>query len=150
MFDGIFRVSVHHLPGALTMAHPKPRSEPRNINQGHWCWMPNLVLDACACGLLDPYAVAVYMALARHANPTNQTCWPSISHMADTLGVTRTTVRRRLKVLRDCGLISVQRRWLGPGQVRYRYTLLAPDARLVDYIQKRIPPQQEEQWEDAP
>ncbi len=111
------------------MSSAADRRAPRNLETGHWSWIPNIVLEACEFEIIDYYAVAVYLGLARYANPRGQ-CWPSISRVARQLGMSRGTVRDRLGLLEENGLIAIQKHRLGPGRLSYSYLLLEPDSEL--------------------
>jgi biotin operon repressor len=82
----------------------------RTTERGDWCWMPNAILDYAERGVIDALGVAVYMALARHAD-TIAGCYPSLGRLARMLGLSRDTVRARLYRLRDVQLIIIRRRW---------------------------------------
>ena len=98
----------------------------RTTERGAWCWMPNAILDYAERGLIDALGVAVYMALARHAD-TSAGCYPSLGRLARMLGLSRDTVRDRLYQLRDVQLIIIRRRWLRNHKpTSHYYILLEP------------------------
>ena len=101
----------------------------RNIENGNWCWMPRVILDYAERGVIDARSVAVYMALARHANAENA-CWPSVGLLAQTLGMTRDTVRDRLHRLEAAKLIVIRKRWGLKGESRSHYYILLEPAPL--------------------
>lgn len=118
------------------MDHIGPRIAPGAIRRdprlGKWCWVPNLILDYAAHGVIDALSVAVYVALARHADQWNE-CWPSIGRLAWMLGVSRDTVRDRLYRLRDARLILIYRRRTRFGDARsHYYILLEPEPLPTD------------------
>lgn len=58
------------------------------------------------CGI---YATGVYVALCRHADISNQSCFPSISLITRKLGISRRQVIRALQVLEDWNIIRRER-----------------------------------------
>lgn len=82
-----------------------------------------LVLDneylnghAHKCGI---YATGVYLELCRHANKSQQ-CWPSITHIAEKLAISKRQVIRALIILEQNNIISKE---TNQGLVT-KYTLL--------------------------
>lgn len=63
-------------------------------------WAASLPLSSCGHA-----ARAVLSLLAVRSNDPGYAAWPSVSTMAESLGVTRRTVQRALVELRDTGLI---------------------------------------------
>lgn len=57
---------------------------------------------------LDPFATAVYLSLCRHAD-SEQTCFPSINLIAKQHGIGEKTVKRKVKLLQEHGLIKIER-----------------------------------------
>ncbi len=100
----------------------------RTTERGNWSWMPNAVLDYAERGIIDALAVSVYMGLARHADASSG-CHPSVGLLARVLGLSRDTVRDRLRQLQDAQLIIIRRRWLKNGKpTSHYYMLLEPPA----------------------
>ena len=54
---------------------------------------------------LDPYAFKVYAYLISCAGSKGE-CWPSIPTMSEQLGMSKTTVQKKLKELEDRGFIK--------------------------------------------
>lgn len=73
---------------------------------------------------VDPYAFAVYCALAKHAESGNGESYPSAETVAGYFGISERTVSRATKVLEELGYVRVER---GSG-VANRYFLLPPPA----------------------
>jgi biotin operon repressor len=57
------------------------------------------------CGV---YATGVYVSLCRHADK-EQKCWPSLDKMAEELAISKTQVRRAIKILVEHNIIKVKR-----------------------------------------
>ena len=81
---------------------------------------------------LDPAAKLILVVLGDAANPdTDFTCWLKHQTIADRVGVSRSTVQRKLSELEDAGLLTIQERVRkGGGQScnLYRLTLRQSDA----------------------
>ncbi len=73
------------------------------------------------------YAIAVYAALARRANPDGE-CWPSMETLSAETGWHRVTVRKALGVLEKAGVVTIEPRKLnGMDQSnKYRLNLVSP------------------------
>lgn len=85
-----------------------PLYEVRDRRMKEWFWIDNLLLDEYA-KVLGPNAMMVYMALSRHADNDDQTCWPSMDTIAEKCGLkSRNTVAKGIKVLQEYGLVEVQ------------------------------------------
>jgi DNA-binding transcriptional ArsR family regulator len=69
----------------------------------------------------------IYVALAMHADLKKHECWPSWAALQEITGASRATIDRRLKSLRDAGLIEWSR---AKGGVN-RYRLLVPEGGLI-------------------
>lgn len=72
--------------------------------------------------MLGPYGIAFYIALCRHANMSNQQCWPSQETIAEKTGMSRMQVNRMANLCEEIGLIA---RETIPGKYTI-YTLLEP------------------------
>jgi biotin operon repressor len=72
--------------------------------------------------------IAVYNVLASYANQETQTCFPTQRSIARHLGLSRTTVNRKIGLLRELGLVRVMKE-----KSRCLYYLLRPD--VSDSIQ---------------
>lgn len=81
-----------------------PYRDRRNCN---WFWMDNNFLRGWG-KTLGPSAIAVYSCLCMFASEEHGTCYPSITKMADMLGITRQTVITAIKKLEECGMIDVE------------------------------------------
>jgi hypothetical protein len=84
-------------------------SRPRNF---FWC--DNVIIDDYA-RRLGPYALAVYMALLRHADQRSQSCFPSLRTLATELGMGKDSVIKALEALKKAKLISVKYRTSSAG-----------------------------------
>lgn len=80
----------------------------RDGRQRGWFHIDNALLDDFGAAI-GAYGVAVYAALARHADAKG-VCFPSYQGIADKLGISRRQVIRTVAVLVERGLIRVQTR----------------------------------------
>ena len=71
---------------------------------------------------LGVYGVAVYAALAAHADPDRR-CWPSYNRIAKLLSISRVKVIAAVRLLGNLGLITVTPRSNEEGQKSNAYTL---------------------------
>lgn len=94
-------------------------SSTRNIKDGPWYWIHKAVIRNHAVDI-RAVSVAVYNCLAAMVDK-NQECFPSQQYIAHTLGYSRATVNRALKVLIKHGLIAIRKK----GQYCRVYRLLA-------------------------
>jgi DNA-binding MarR family transcriptional regulator len=74
---------------------------------------------------IGPHALAIYLALARFADNTTRTCYPSVPTVARLTGMSRPTATKALRTLEKAGLISIKRRRTPSGDPSsHEYTLL--------------------------
>jgi len=97
------------------------KNEIRRIRNGDWFWINKKVLQLFSRSL-KASGLAVYNVLASFANFKNQTCFPTQRVIADLIGMSKRTVIRRIKELRELGLLAVEKR-----QGRCLYRLLKPE-----------------------
>ncbi len=72
-------------------------------------WVDNEILEKYA-QVLKPQGIAVYCALARHANSKTQGCFPAYERLMEMSGVgNRNTLSKYLKILEKYNLIGVFR-----------------------------------------
>ncbi|HHT9126412.1 MAG TPA: helix-turn-helix domain-containing protein [Candidatus Brocadiia bacterium] len=81
----------------------------RYYDKGHWFRVPNAVIDHYG-RILGPSGIAVYCVLAKYANNLTRKAFPSHSLIASKLGISRRTVIRKLKKLKQLGLVLDKRR----------------------------------------
>jgi Helix-turn-helix domain len=81
----------------------------RDIRARPFFWCDNTIIDQYA-RLLGPYALAVYVALVRHADSRTQSCYPSYATLAEELAISRNSVRQAVKTLLKYKLIARKRR----------------------------------------
>jgi hypothetical protein len=84
-------------------------NEVRDKRYGSWSWFNDEILDHYASEI-GPNGIAVYMLFARRANK-QQVCFPSLDHIAQTLGVSRHTVIDAINKLEAVGLIARKKRF---------------------------------------
>lgn len=94
--------------------------ELRSIKRGKWYWIDKSILKNYASELKSS-GLAVYNVLAYFANSKSQSCFPTQKTMADLIGLSRRTVSRTIKLLKENGLIAVERI-----NGRFKYFLLFP------------------------
>jgi len=98
----------------------------RDQRQHGWSWFDDKIIQRCGQEL-GPVGIAVYMALCTFANNNTQTCHPSQQTLAEMLGVTRPTVRKYLRKLRDLGWLEWKVRHTDEGaRTSNLYVLLPP------------------------
>jgi DNA-binding Lrp family transcriptional regulator len=104
---------------AKTMAN-NFQKQIRNLNNGQWYWIARKVLRANS-KRIGPSGIAVYNVLASYADSKTQTCFPTRKTIARVLGLSRKTVTRKILMLQELGLISIEK-----AGISYRYLLLEP------------------------
>ena len=112
-------------PAPAAQAPPIDVDEPgavRDNRGGGWFWVHNQIIDDYAprafqvtnskgkttTHVLGAAGVAVYCALARHANKEGE-CWPGMGKMAKRLDLSFNSVKTKLVGLEQLGLIAVTR-----------------------------------------
>ena len=85
----------------------------------------NAVLDRAD---LNPFELALYVAIARHVNRESGLAWPSYSRLQKTAHMCRESVSKYLKSLESKGLIQIIRRYQPGTRARAvnHYRLLVP------------------------
>jgi len=94
--------------------------EIRSIKRGKWYWIDKSILKNYASELKSS-GLAVYNVLAYFANSKSQSCFPTQKTMADLIGLSRRTVSRKIRLLKEKELIAVKRL-----NGRFKYFLLFP------------------------
>ena len=79
----------------------------RDKRQDSRFYIDNEFIDGYAKVIGWP-GVVVYCALARHSK--DERCFPSIEHLAIELGVSKATIKRGVKGLRDFNIVMVEMR----------------------------------------
>mgnify|MGYP006271552955 CR=1 FL=1 len=97
-----------------------PDMEIRDARQTGWFWIDTRVLKEHGADL-GPYALAIYMALAAHADNSTSKCFPGVSTLAESAGMSTRQARKALRKLEAIGLIHTEER-KGRSSV---YTLLS-------------------------
>lgn len=83
--------------------------EIRDIRNGDWYWIDKAIIHFYM-KKLRASGIAVYNALASFANSKTQTCFPTQKAIAEVIGLSRRTVMRRIKLLKELGLIKAERK----------------------------------------
>ena len=94
--------------------------EIRDSRNTGWFWIDTRVLKEHGADL-GPHALAIYMALAAHADNNTSKCFPGVSTLAESAGMSTRQARKALRKLEEIGLIHTQTR-SGRSSV---YTLLS-------------------------
>lgn len=81
--------------------------EIRDLKNGDWYWIPKGVIQRAP--KVRATGIAVYNFLASLAN-RNQSCFPSQKYIAESLGYSRATISTTLKLLKENGLIRIEKR----------------------------------------
>jgi DNA-binding transcriptional ArsR family regulator len=95
--------------------------EIRDLRNGDWYWIDRSILHSYG-QKLKASGIAVYNALASFANFKTQTCFPTQEAIAQLIGLSPRTVRRKVKLMIELGLTRVEKR--GGSAIYY---LLRPD-----------------------
>ena len=102
-------------------------SEIRDFRNGDWYWIDREILRRYG-KKLKASGLAIYNILASYANLSTQSCFPSQATMAKIIGISKRTVIRKIKLLKNLGLIRVKK-WKG----RCVYYLLKPKVTKKTY-----------------
>ena len=82
--------------------------EIRDLGSGDWYWIDRAILYFYA-KKIRASGMAVYNALASFANSKTQSCFPTQQAIAELTGLSRRTVMRKTKLLKELGLIKAER-----------------------------------------
>lgn len=107
------------------------KHEIRSTKKGNWYWIDKKILHQYG-KRLKPAGIAVYNALASFVNSETQTCFPTQKTMAELIGVSRRTIIRKTKLLKEPVLIIVEKK-----RGRCYYQLLEPKAKVTIRVQRR-------------
>jgi len=95
----------------------------RSIKDGNWYWIDRTILNNFGKEL-KPTGIAVYNVLVSFANSKTQSCFPSQTTIAELISVSRKTVIKNIKLLKDLDLISIKKK-----KRSFYYFLLKPDVK---------------------
>ena len=104
------------------MNYEERENKIRSLGDKNWYWVSKSVLNQYGL-ILKSSGIAVYSILASYANSKSQTCFPTQKTIAERIGLSRRTVNRKVRVLKDLNLVKVRRT-----RGRCLYFLLKPDA----------------------
>jgi len=82
------------------------KNEIRNIEKPGWYWINKEIITVYGKHLKSS-GIAVYNVLASYANQKTQTCFPSQRSIAELLGLSRLTINRKIKQLKQLGLLDI-------------------------------------------
>lgn len=94
----------------------------RSKRQQNWFWIDNEIIDVYG-QRIGSAALAVYISIVRHSDPSKQTCFPSISLLQEHCRLRRPEVIEAIKVLEEHKLIGAER---SPGIVTTYWVLDVP------------------------
>ncbi len=97
----------------------------RKLRSGNWYWLDKKILLDYG-RKIGVSGIAVYNTLALFSNSKTQTCFPTHKAIADIIGLSRRTVARKTKLLKEVGLIKVEQK-----NGRCFYFLLDPGVSLA-------------------
>ncbi len=106
------------------------KHEIRSTKKGNWYWIDKNILHQYG-RRLRPSGIAVYNELASFVNSETQTCFPTQKTMAELIGVSRRTIIRKIKLLKELVLIRVEKK-----KGRCHYQLLKLKARVTSDSQR--------------
>jgi len=104
------------------MNNEEREKEIRSLGDRNWYWVSKPVINQYG-RILRSSGIGVYNVLASYANYKSQTCFPTQQVIADRIGLSRRTVNRKIRILKDLKLVRVRRT-----RGRCIYFLLKPDA----------------------
>jgi len=87
--------------------YQKLNSSVRDMRDGNWYWIPKEVIYRTP--KIRAIGIAVYNFLASLVD-NNQSCFPSQKYIAESLGYSRTTISRTIKILEENSLIKIKKR----------------------------------------
>jgi biotin operon repressor len=76
----------------------------RSLKDGSWYWINKELLKNYG-QKISSSGIAVYNVLAKYANSATQSCFPSQKKIADEIGISRKTVRDKIRELELFGLL---------------------------------------------
>jgi len=97
------------------------KNEIRSLEKRGWYWINREILTVYGKRLKSS-GIAVYNVLASYANQKTQTCFPTQQTIAELLGLSRMTVNRKIRQLRELGLLNIMKL-----KSHCLYFLLGPD-----------------------
>lgn len=103
------------------------KSDIRDFRNGNWYWIDREILRRYG-KKLKASGLAIYNILASYANLSTQSCFPTQATMAKIIGISKRTVIRKIKLLKNLGLIRVKKR-----KDRCVYYLLEPTVTKKTY-----------------
>ena len=90
------------------MNYEERENEIRSPSDKNWYWVSKSVLNQYG-RILRSSGIAVYSVLASYANSKSQTCFPTQKTIADRIGLSRKTVNRKVRILKDLKLVRVRK-----------------------------------------
>ena len=90
------------------MYYEERKNAIRSLGDKSWYWVSKSVLIRYG-RILKSSGIGVYNVLASYANSKSQTCFPTQKTIADQIGLSRKTVNRKVRILKDFKLVRVQK-----------------------------------------
>jgi len=90
------------------MNNKERENEIRSLGDRNWYWVSKPVLNQYG-RILRSSGIGVYNVLASYANSKSQTCFPTQQVMAERIGLSRRTVNRKVRILKDLKLVRVRK-----------------------------------------
>jgi DNA-binding MarR family transcriptional regulator len=90
------------------MNNEKRENEIRSLGDKNWYWVSKPVINHYG-RILRSSGIGVYNVLASYANSKSQTCFPTQKTIADRIGLSRKTVNRKVRILKDLKLVRVRK-----------------------------------------
>lgn len=88
---------------------PRKNKNARSLKNGNWYWIDRRILRLYG-QRLKTSGIAAYNALASYTNSKNQACFPTQKTIAELIGMSKRTVIRRIRQLKELGLIGVEKK----------------------------------------
>lgn len=96
----------------------------RDKREKNWFYIDNQYLNGYA-KILGSICTVTYLSLCRHADESEQTCFPQMRTIAEENGISVKSVERAIKKLEEWNIISVEKRKVEGRQISNLYTLLS-------------------------
>lgn len=109
---------------------PEETFDVRDRRNGDWFWSQNLLLKA----KLHPTVKLAYLALCSYANKNTESCYPTISQLAQVAGISSRSILRAITKLEKAKAIKIEK-GKGRGNAN-RYTLLKLKGDNLSLIEK--------------
>lgn len=104
-----------------------------------WSAIPNVILEKQAALGLDPLDINIILHLGQYWWKAEDLPHPSVSTIAEALGVTPRTIQKRIKALEELGLITRhERRYTGQGSLTNLYSFEGLIEAAMPFAEEKI------------